>query len=47
MPPSDTFFTAPPNWSWLVILYFFLGGIAGGSYFIAALLDLFGDVRDR
>ena len=47
MPPSDTFFTTPPNWSWLVILYFFLGGIAGGSYFIAALLDLFGDVGDR
>jgi protein NrfD len=44
---SDTFFTAPPHWEWLVILYFFVGGIAGGSYFIAALLDLFGDPRDR
>lgn len=47
MPPSDTFFTADPHWSWLVILYFFLGGLAGGSYFLAALLDLFGDERDR
>jgi formate-dependent nitrite reductase membrane component NrfD len=47
MPPSDTFFTADPHWSWLVILYFFLGGLAGGSYFIAAMLDLFGDERDR
>lgn len=47
MPPSDTFFTAAPHWSWLVILYFFLGGIAGGSYFLAAMLDLFGDERDR
>jgi protein NrfD len=44
---SDTFFTTPPQWEWLVILYFFVGGIAGGSYFIAALLDLFGDPRDR
>jgi protein NrfD len=44
---SDTFFTKPPQWEWLIILYFFVGGIAGGSYFIAALLDLFGDLRDR
>jgi protein NrfD len=44
---SDTFFTRPPHWEWLVILYFFVGGIAGGSYFIAALLDLFGGPRDR
>jgi protein NrfD len=44
---SDTFFTTPPQWEWLIILYFFVGGIAGGSYFIAALLDLFGDLRDR
>ena len=45
--PSDTYFTAPPEWHWLVVLYFFFGGIAGGSYFIAALIDLFGDERDR
>jgi protein NrfD len=44
---SDTFFTTPPHWAWLVIVYFFVGGIAAGSYFIAALLDLFGDPRDR
>jgi formate-dependent nitrite reductase membrane component NrfD len=44
---SDTFFTAPSHWRWLVIVYFFVGGIAGGSYFIAALLDLFGEPRDR
>jgi formate-dependent nitrite reductase membrane component NrfD len=44
---SDTFFTKPPHWEWLVILYFFVGGISGGSYFIAALLDLFGTSRDR
>jgi formate-dependent nitrite reductase membrane component NrfD len=45
--PSDTFFTQAPGWHWLVILYFFLGGIAGGSYFIAALVDLFGQDDDR
>jgi protein NrfD len=44
---SDTFFTAPPHWRWLIIGYFFIGGIAGGSYVIAALLDLFGAPRDR
>ncbi|MBI2760967.1 MAG: polysulfide reductase NrfD [Chloroflexi bacterium] len=45
--PSDTYFTQAPEWSWLVILYFFFGGIAGGSYFIAALIDLLGDEGDR
>lgn len=45
--PSDTYFTAPPEWHWLVVLYFFIGGIAGGSYVIAALLDLFGEEIDR
>lgn len=41
MTPS-TLFTAPPDWRWLIVLYFFLGGIAGGSYFLAVLIDLFG-----
>jgi protein NrfD len=41
------YYSHPPEWTWLVILYFFLGGIAGGSYFLAALLDLFGDESDR
>src|SRR5437867_141177 len=45
--PSSTFFTTPPEWHWLVILYFFLGGIAGGSFLIAALIDLFGAAVDR
>lgn len=43
----DTLFTKPPRWEWLIVWYFFLGGIAGGSYFLAALLDLWGDERDR
>ncbi|MEW6297801.1 MAG: NrfD/PsrC family molybdoenzyme membrane anchor subunit [Thermodesulfobacteriota bacterium] len=43
----DTFFTQAPHWRWLIVWYFFLGGIAGGSYFLAALLDLWGDPEDR
>jgi protein NrfD len=45
--PSSTFFTAPPHWHWLIVLYFFFGGLAGGTYFLAALLDLFGRPADR
>lgn len=45
--PSSTYFTAPPHWRWLIILYFFFGGIAAGSYFLAALIDLFGRDEDR
>jgi formate-dependent nitrite reductase membrane component NrfD len=42
---SSTFFTASPHWRWLIVAYFFFGGLAGGSYFIATMLDLFG--KDR
>jgi protein NrfD len=38
----STFFTASPHWEWLIVAYFFLGGLAGGSYFLATLLDLSG-----
>lgn len=43
----DTFFTEPPHWRWLIVLYFFIGGIAGGCFFIASLLRLFGRPADR
>ena len=46
-PPASTLFTAPPEWQWLIIFYFFLGGLAGGAYFIAVLIDLFGAPLDR
>jgi protein NrfD len=39
---SDTFFTASPHWAWWIILYFFVGGIAGSTFFLASLLHLFG-----
>jgi protein NrfD len=45
--PSSTFFTAAPHWRWLIVLYFFFGGLAAGSYFLAALIDLFGRAEDR
>jgi len=38
---------AAPEWGWLVVLYFFFGGIAAGAYFIATLIDLVGAERDR
>jgi formate-dependent nitrite reductase membrane component NrfD len=38
---------ADPEWGWWVVLYFFFGGIAAGAYFIATLIDLVGDERDR
>jgi len=45
--PSSTFFSAPPDWGWLIVLYFFVGGLAGGSYFLAVLIDFFGRPEDR
>lgn len=45
--PSSTWFSAPPHWEWYIVLYFFLGGLAGGCYFLAALIDLFGRHEDR
>ncbi|HEX2218508.1 MAG TPA: NrfD/PsrC family molybdoenzyme membrane anchor subunit [Gemmatimonadales bacterium] len=37
----------PPHWGWYIVLYFFFGGLCAGSYFIATLLMLLGDPRDR
>jgi len=45
--PSSTWFTLEPHWAWNLALYFFFGGLAGGSYFLAALIDLFGGEQDR
>ena len=43
----STLFTEAPHWRWLIVFYFFLGGIAGGAFFIAALIDLLGRPWDR
>ena len=45
--PSSTWFTTAPHWEWYIVLYFFFGGLAGGSYFLAALIDLRGGEEDR
>jgi formate-dependent nitrite reductase membrane component NrfD len=44
---SDTFFSGAPHWTWLITLYFFVGGIAGGAAFLAAVLDWVGGPEDR
>jgi len=36
-----------PGWEMSIVWYFFLGGIAGGAYFTAAIADNFGSPRDR
>jgi protein NrfD len=36
-----------PHWEMMIVWYFFLGGIAGGAYFTAAIVDNFGGERDR
>jgi protein NrfD len=43
--PSSTWFTASPHWQWLIVVYFILGALAGGTYFLSAMIDLTG--RDR
>src|SRR5947199_2125996 len=45
--PSSTYFSAPPEWGWLIVFYFFFGGLAGGCYFLAALIDLMVRPEDR
>jgi protein NrfD len=43
----DTFFTATPHWTWWIILYFFIGGIAGMAFMLVSLLGAFGDTAVR
>jgi formate-dependent nitrite reductase membrane component NrfD len=45
--PSSTWVTYSPDWGWLIVFYFFFGGLAGGCYFLAALIDLLGRAEDR
>jgi protein NrfD len=44
---SDTFFSGAPHWTWFIIPYFFVGGLAGGACFLAVVLDWFGRPEDR
>jgi len=36
-----------PHWKWLIIWYFFLGGISAASYVIASIAELFGGAEAR
>jgi protein NrfD len=45
--PSSTWVTNAAHWQWYIVLYLFVGGLAGGCYFLAAVIDLFGRPADR
>ncbi|MBC5805558.1 MAG: hypothetical protein DLM53_00665 [Candidatus Eremiobacter antarcticus] len=40
-------FVQAPQWHWYILFYFFLAGLAGGSYTLATMLRLFGADRDQ
>src|SRR6266540_1940832 len=40
-------FAGPPDWTWYILFYFFLAGLAGGSYVIATLLRHWGEPSDE
>jgi formate-dependent nitrite reductase membrane component NrfD len=40
-------FAGPPEWTWYILFYFFLAGLAGGSYVIATLLRHWGEPSDE
>src|SRR5690606_1193876 len=44
---ADPWITASPEWSLYIFLYYFICGIARGSYFIAAALHWLGRPYDR
>jgi polysulfide reductase chain C len=40
-------FTQPPEWQWYILGYFFLAGLAGGSYVLGTMLRLWGSPMDE
>ena len=40
-------FVRAPEWTWYILFYFFLAGLAGGSYFLATLLRYWGRPSDE
>ena len=44
--PPSTFFSEAPDWGWLIVIYFFFGGLAGGSYVLGAMIDILGPRED-
>jgi formate-dependent nitrite reductase membrane component NrfD len=41
------YFVEDPRWGWEIIAYFYLGGLAAGSYFLAVLIEWFGSPEDE
>jgi formate-dependent nitrite reductase membrane component NrfD len=40
-------FAGAPEWTWYILFYFFLAGLAGGSYFLATFLRYWGEPADE
>jgi formate-dependent nitrite reductase membrane component NrfD len=40
-------FAGPPHWTWYILIYFFVAGLAGGAYFLATLLRYWGAPEDE
>jgi formate-dependent nitrite reductase membrane component NrfD len=40
-------FAGSPEWTWYILFYFFMAGLAGGSYFLATLLRYWGTPADE
>ncbi len=40
-------FVQPPHWEWYILAYFFVAGLAGGTYALATLLRLSGNPNDE
>src|SRR5688500_12997212 len=36
-----------PHWRWLIVVYFFLGGISGASYVVATIAQIWGGKEAR
>src|SRR4051794_25527159 len=40
-------FAGGPDWTWWILAYFFLAGLAGGCYFLATFLRHWGTATDE
>src|SRR5919197_241672 len=40
-------FVRPPDWTWYIVPYFFLAGLAGGCYALATMFRLWGERQDE
>lgn len=51
MKPTEGYYGQPvihrPHWKWMIIFYFFLGGIAGAAHVVATVARLFGGTEGK